>query len=217
VTAEHGLAEQMTALRRGDEQAFRDLVGTHQSSLLRLAQTYAPSRAVAEEIVQETWLAVLGGLDGFEGRASLRTWMARILVNIAQRRSGREARSTPLSSLARDGDDGAGPVVDPSRFQAEGQYAGHWASFPHDWSGVPERALLSQEIRVVTRAAIERLTPAQRTVITLRDLEGWTAPEVSDLLGITDANQRVLLHRARSRVRQALEEYLDPNRQEQDL
>ena len=102
VTAEPGVADQLAALRRGDEQAFRDLVAAHQSSLLRLAMTYAPSRAVAEEVVQETWLAVLGGLDGFEGRASLRTWMARILVDIAQRRSGREARSAPFSSLARD-------------------------------------------------------------------------------------------------------------------
>jgi RNA polymerase sigma-70 factor (ECF subfamily) len=201
VTAE---PDQLAALRRGDEQAFRDLVGAHQSSLFRLAMTYAPSRAVAEEIVQETWLAVLVGLDGFEGRASLRTWMARILVNIAQRRSGREARSAPFSSVARSDE----PAVDPSRFQSDGPYAGHWTSFPDDWSGVPERVLLSAEIRGVTRAAIERLSPAQRTVITLRDLEGWTAQEVSDLLGITDANHRVLLHRARAKIRQALEDYL---------
>jgi RNA polymerase sigma-70 factor (ECF subfamily) len=202
VTAE---PDQLAALRRGDEQAFRDLVGAHQSSLLRLAMTYAPSRAVAEEIVQETWLAVLGGLDGFEGRASLRTWMARILVNIAQRRSGREARSAPFSSVARSDDE---PAVDPSRFQSDGPYAGHWTSFPDDWSGVPEHVLLSDEIRAVTRTAIARLSPAQRTVITLRDLEGWDAQEVSDLLGITDANHRVLLHRARAKIRQALEDYL---------
>ena len=206
MTAEPGVADQLAALRRGDEQAFRDLVAAHQSSLLRLAMTYAPSRAVAEEVVQETWLAVLGGLDGFEGRASLRTWMARILVNIAQRRSGREARSAPFSSLARD--DAAEPAVDPSRFQSDGPYAGHWTSFPDDWSGIPERALLSAEIRAVTRAAVAHLSPAQRTVITLRDLEGWDAQDVTDLLGITDANHRVLLHRARAKVRQALEEYL---------
>ncbi len=206
MTAEPGVADQLAALRRGDEQAFRDLVAAHQSSLLRLAMTYAPSRAVAEEVVQETWLAVLGGLDGFEGRASLRTWIARILVNIAQRRSGREARSAPFSSLARD--DAAEPAVDPSRFQSDGPYAGHWTSFPDDWSGIPERALLSEEIRAVTRAAVARLSPAQRTVITLRDLEGWDAQDVTDLLGITDANHRVLLHRARAKVRQALEDYL---------
>src|SRR6266487_6624480 len=149
VTAE---PDQLAALRRGDEQAFRDLVGAHQSSLLRLAMSYAPSRAVAEEIVQETWLAVLDGLDGFEGRASLRTWVARILVNIAQRRSGREARSAPFSSLVRDDGDAAEPAVDPSRFLADGPYAGHWASFPDDWSGVPERALLSQDVRALTTA-----------------------------------------------------------------
>jgi RNA polymerase sigma-70 factor (ECF subfamily) len=204
--------EPLAALRRGDEQAFRDLVGAHQSALLRLALIYAPSRAVAEEIVQETWLAVLGGLDGFEGRASLRTWISRILVNIARRRSGKEARSVPFSALpAHDGhDDGdaAEPAVDPSRFLADGPYAGHWASFPDDWSGVPERVLLSQETRTVTQTAIGRLSAAQRTVITLRDVEGWTAQEVSDLMGVTEVNQRVLLHRARGKVRQALEDYL---------
>jgi RNA polymerase sigma-70 factor (ECF subfamily) len=205
----------LAALRRGDEQAFRDLIGAHQSALLRLALIYAPSRAVAEEIVQETWLAVLGGLDGFEGRASLRTWISRILVNIARRRSGREARSVPFSALPargdhddHDGGDAGEPAVDPSRFLAEGPYAGHWASFPDDWSGVPERALLSRETRTVTQATIAQLSAAQRTVITLRDLDGWTAQEVSDLMGVTEGNQRVLLHRARSKVRQALEDYL---------
>jgi RNA polymerase sigma-70 factor (ECF subfamily) len=205
--------EPLAALRRGDEQAFRDLVGAHQSALLRLALVYAPSRAVAEEIVQETWLAVLGGLDGFQGRASLRTWISRILVNIARRRSGKEARSVPFSALpAHDGHvegDAGEPAVDPSRFLAEGPYAGHWASFPDDWSGVPERALLSGETSAVAQEAIARLSSAQRTVITLRDLEGWTAQEVSDLMGVTEGNQRVLLHRARGKVRQALEDYLD--------
>jgi len=214
VTAEQRAAEVLAALRRGDEQAFRDLVGTHQSALLRLALLYAPSRAVAEEVVQETWLAVLDGLDGFQGRASLRTWMARILVNIARRRAGREARSVPFSSLpARDDRGGAEePAVDPSRFLAEGPYAGHWASFPDDWADLPEHALLSQETRTVTQAAIGRLSPAQRAVITLRDLEDWSAAEVSELLGLTDGHQRVLLHRARAKVRQALEQYLDRRR-----
>ncbi len=200
--------DRLAALRRGDEAAFRDLVGAHQSALLRLALMYAPSHAVAEEIVQETWLAVLHGLDGFEGRASLRTWIARILVNIAQRRSGREARSTPLSSLARAESEGAEPAVDPSRFLADGPYAGHWASFPDDWSGVPEQVLLSQEVLAVARAAIAQLRPAQRAVITLRDLEGWPPQDVADLLGISEANHRVLLHRARAKVRHALEDYL---------
>jgi RNA polymerase sigma-70 factor, ECF subfamily len=210
VTAEQPApGTQLAALRRGDEQAFRDLVGAHQSALLRLARIYAPSRAVAEEIVQETWLAVLGGLDGFEGRSSLRTWISRILVNVARRRSGREARSVPFSSLGgRDEGGPDEPAVDPSRFLKEGPYAGHWASFPDDWSHLPEETLLSRETRAVALAAIARLAPAQRAVITLRDLEGWTAAEVSDLLEVGDGNQRVLLHRARSKVRQALEDYL---------
>lgn len=198
----------LDALRRGDEQAFRDLVRRHQPTLLRLARMYAPSQAVAEEIVQETWLAVLRGLDGFEGRAALQTWMARILVNIARRRSGREARSTPLSALARAEGDAIDPAVDPGRFLTGGRYAGHWASFPDDWSGVPEHVLLSREAYAVAQAAIERLGPAQRMVITLRDLQGWPPEDVCAALEITDANHRVLLHRARAKVRQALEDYL---------
>src|SRR5262249_16577934 len=201
-------AKLLAALRRGDEQAFRDLVQRHQPMLLRLAGMYAPNHAVAEEIVQETWLAVLRGLDGFEGRAALHTWMARILVNIARRRSGREARSTPLSSLARAETDGIEPAVDPDRFMTTGRYAGHWASFPEDWSGVPENVLLSREVHAVARAAITQLSPAQRMVITLRDLQGWPPQDVSDALEISEANHRVLLHRARSKVRQALEDYL---------
>jgi RNA polymerase sigma-70 factor, ECF subfamily len=211
VTAGQPAAEtqQLAALRRGDEQAFRELVQAHQSALLRLARIYAPSRAVAEEIVQETWLAVLRGLDGFEGRSSLRTWISRILVNVARRRSGREARSVPFSSLGGPGEGGADePAVDPSRFLKEGRYAGHWASFPDDWSRLPEETLLSRETRTVALAAIAGLAPAQRAVITLRDMEGWSAAEVSDLMEVSDGNQRVLLHRARSRVRQALEDYL---------
>ena len=205
MNAEH---QQLAALRRGDEQAFRDLVGANQSMLLRLALQYAPSRAVAEEIVQETWLAVLRGIDGFEGRAALRTWIARILVNTAQRRSGREARSVPFSSVTSGAGD-AEPTVDPARFLADGPYAGHWASFPSSWSEVPESALLSGETRDVVRAAVAQLSPAQHAVITLRDMEGWTAAEVAALLGVSDTNQRVLLHRARAKVRQALEDYLD--------
>ena len=196
----------LRSLRDGDEQAFRELVREHESLLLRLALVYAPSRAVAEEIVQETWIAVLRGLDGYEGRASLRTWISRILVNVARRRSGREGRSIPFSSLAPEGDDE--PSVDPLRFLADGPYAGHWRSFPSDWSAVPEERLLSREVRAVIDGAIARLTAAQREVITLRDIEGWSAAETSELLGITDGHQRVLLHRARTKVRDALERYL---------
>jgi RNA polymerase sigma-70 factor (ECF subfamily) len=209
---DHQIDEPLAALRRGDEQAFRALVCAHQSALLRLALLYAPSRAVAEEIVQETWLAVLGGLDGFQGRASLRTWISRILVNIARRRSGKEARSVPFSAIPahdhRNDGQGAEPAVDPSRFLADGPYAGHWSSFPDDWSGVPEHALLGREARTVTQTAIAQLSTPQQTVIVLRDIEGWTGREVSELMGVTEGHQRVLLHRARSKIRQALEDYL---------
>jgi RNA polymerase sigma-70 factor (ECF subfamily) len=200
-------AAQLQALRAGDERAFRALVREHESLLLRLALLYAPSRAVAEEVVQETWVAVLGGLDGFEGRASLKTWISRILMNVARRRSGREGRSIPFSSLAPDEDDG--PSVDPDRFFAAGPYAGHWLSFPANWSELPEERVLAKEVRAVVGGVIDGLPPAQREVITLRDLEGWHAAEACELLGIADGHQRVLLHRARTKVRDALERYFD--------
>ena len=197
-------ADQLAALRAGDERAFRALVDEHEPLLLRLALMYAPSRAVAEEVVQETWLAVLNGLDGFQGRASLRTWMSSILINQARRRGGREARSLPFSSLA-DGDDA--PAVDPDRFLDGGDWPGHWRANPSDWSGQPEERLLGKEVRAVVDRELARLSPPQREVVTLRDVEGWPAEEVGALLEITPGNQRVLLHRGRSRVRAALERY----------
>jgi RNA polymerase sigma-70 factor (ECF subfamily) len=198
---------QLQALRAGDERAFRELVREHESLLLRLALLYAPSRAVAEEVVQETWVAVLRGLDGFEGRASLKTWISRILINVARRRSGREGRSIPFSSLAPD--EGDGPSVDPDRFFAAGPYAGHWLTFPANWSELPEERVLANEVRALVGRVIDGLPPAQREVITLRDLEGWDAAEACELLGIADGHQRVLLHRARTKVRDALERYFD--------
>jgi RNA polymerase sigma-70 factor (ECF subfamily) len=194
---------QLQALRAGDERAFRELVREHESLLLRLALLYAPSRAVAEEVVQETWVAVLRGLDGFQGRSSLKTWISRILINVARRRAGRAGRSIPFSSLPHDERDGD-PSVDPDRFFAAGPYAGHWLSFPTDWSTLPEERFLAKEVRAIVDATIAGLAPAQREVITLRDLEGWSATEASELLGITDGHQRVLLHRARAKVRDAL-------------
>jgi RNA polymerase sigma-70 factor, ECF subfamily len=193
------------ALRRGDELAFRQLVNGYHSTLFRLAMIYSPSRAVAEETVQETWLAVLRGLDGYAGRASLRTWICRILVNIARRRAGRETRSLPFSVL----DDGFTAVA-PEQFLDSGPFTGHWKAFRDDWSRLPEDRMLSQELRDVVGTAISTLPATQREVITLRDVEGWSSTEVSDLLGIEEGNQRVLLHRARSRVRQALDDYLAP-------
>jgi RNA polymerase sigma-70 factor (ECF subfamily) len=192
-------------LRAGDEAAFRELVAEHGSALMRLALIYSPSRAVAEEVVQETWIAVLRAIDGFEGRASLRTWISRILVNAARRRAGLEGRSVPFSTL---GDDGAEPAVDPARFQRDGPRAGHWLARPADPSVLPEERLLGAEVRERVQEAITRLRSPQREVFVLRDVEGWPAPEVSELLQITAGNQRVLLHRARAKVRQALEELL---------
>ena len=197
----------LAALRAGDEAAFRTLVEEHGSALLRLAIMYSPSRAVAEEVVQETWIAVLRSIDGFEGRSSLRTWMSRILINAARRRAGLEARSLPFSALAAD--DESEPAVDPSYFQREGPFAGHWASFPVDPSVLPEDRLMAAEVRERVERAISELRSPQREVFVLRDVEGWSTPEVSDLLEITPGNQRVLLHRARNKVRRALEDLLD--------
>jgi RNA polymerase sigma-70 factor, ECF subfamily len=191
-------------LRAGDEAAFRELVAEHGSALMRLALIYSPSRAVAEEVVQETWIAVLRAIDGFEGRASLRTWISRILVNAARSRAGLEGRSVPFSALG----DGAEPAVDPARFQRDGPRAGHWLARPADPSVLPEERLLGAEVRDHVREAITRLRSPQREVFVLRDVEGWPASEVCDLLEITAGNQRVLLHRARAKVRQALEELL---------
>jgi RNA polymerase sigma-70 factor (ECF subfamily) len=197
----------LAALRAGDEAAFRDLVAAHSSTLMRLALVYCPSRAVAEEAVQETWIAVLRSIDGFEGRSSLRTWICRILVNTARRRAGSEARSLPFSALG-DEDEDAEPAVDPARFQADGPYAGHWISFPLNPSSLPEQRLLGAELRACIQDAIGALRSLQREVFVLRDVEGWPGEDVCELLQITPANQRVLLHRARAKVRQSLEDLL---------
>jgi RNA polymerase sigma-70 factor, ECF subfamily len=198
----------LQALRRGDEVAYRTLVRDCHSTMFRLALMYSPSRAIAEETVQETWIAVLRGLDTYAGRASLRTWICRILVRIAQRRAGIEARSMPFSAL--DDDSGDFAAVEPDRFVHSGPRTGKWVAVPDDWSRIPEDELLSAELQQVVSSAIAQLPPAQREVITLRDMEGWSTAEVSDLLDIQDGHQRVLLHRARSRVRSALERYLAP-------
>ena len=203
--------ELLARLRDGDEAAFAELVGRLYGPMLRLAMVHVDNRAVAEEVVQDAWVGVLRQLDRFEGRSSLRTWVLRIVGNRARTRAVRERRSTPFSSL--DGLGGPGhPAVEPERFLPEGgQWAGHWASPPRSWDGVPEDRLLSRETRAEVERAVEVLPPAQRAVITLRDVEGLTAAETCQLLGLTEGNQRVLLHRARSRVRRSLEEYLDEN------
>ena len=197
------------ALREGDEAAFTVLVEQWHPSMVRLALLYVNGRAAAEEVAQETWLAVLQGIGRFEGRSSLKTWVFHILANRAKTRGVRDGRVAPFSSLANLDDDGDEPAVDLDRFlPPDHQWAGHWAAPPKSWAALPEEALLGGEIRARVQAAIDLLPPNQKAIITLRDVEGWTAEEVSTTLSITDGNQRVLLHRARSRVRATLEQYL---------
>jgi RNA polymerase sigma-70 factor, ECF subfamily len=194
-------------LRAGDEAAFRELLRRYGPSMLRVAMMYVSTRAVAEEVVQEAWLGVFKGLDRFEGRSSLKTWIFRILTNTAKTRGEREGRSVPFSSLAGDEHD---EPVDADRFLGpDHRWAGHWSSAPRSPREVPEERLLAGEARERIVAAIEALPENQRAVITLRDVDGFDAGEACDILGISEVNQRVLLHRARAKVRGALEEYLD--------
>jgi RNA polymerase sigma-70 factor (ECF subfamily) len=203
--AEENEEELIAALRAGDEAAFAALVDRYHASLVRLALMYVRERSVAEEVAQETWLAVLNGIDRFEGRSSLKTWLFRILTNRAKTRGERERRSVPFSSVG-DPDE---PAVDPDRFRPEGeQYAGGWKELPQPWEGDPEERLLAGEARALILHTIEQLPPNQRAVITLRDIEGFDAEDVRNVLDVSDTNQRVLLHRARSKVRRALEQYL---------
>jgi RNA polymerase sigma-70 factor, ECF subfamily len=196
----------LAALRRGDEQAFAHLIDSYSPALLRLAKTYVRTSDVAEEVVQEAWLSVIRGLDRFEKRSSLKSWLFAILRNTAISRGERERRTIPMSSLALEDDDG--PLLDPDRFLPADhpRYPGHWALGPTAWP-VPEEGLLASETRQVIAAAIRELPTTQRTVIALRDVEGWSPAEVCDALELSEVNQRVLLHRARTRVRAALEHY----------
>jgi len=194
-------------LRAGDEAAFASLVERHTGTMLAVAQTCVGTHAVAEEVVQDAWIGVLQGLDRFEGRSSLKTWITRIVLNIARTRGARDARSVPFSSLTPEGD---ATVVSPERFRQPGSaFAGHWTQYPHPWEPLPEEELLGNETIDVAVRAIGQLPAAQRTVITLRDIEGWTTREVCEALDISEGNERVLLHRARSRVRSVLERHFD--------
>jgi RNA polymerase sigma-70 factor (ECF subfamily) len=200
-------AELIAKLRAGDERAFEALVNRHYGTMLAVAQTYVGTRAIAEEVVQEAWVGVLKGLAGFEGRSSLATWILRIVANIAMTRGGRERRSIPYSSLAAPGDERS---VDPDRFRGPADaFPGHWRAYPADWHRLPEEALLQQETLRVALEAIAELPPAQRVAITMRDVQGCAAEEVCAVLGVSEGNQRVLLHRARSQVRAALERHFD--------
>jgi RNA polymerase sigma-70 factor (ECF subfamily) len=199
-------AELLDGLRRRDEGAFAALVRMYHASLVRVARIYVSTMGAAEEVAQETWLAVLNGIDRFEGRSSLRTWIFRILTNIAKTRAQRDGRTLPFSALQ---DPGRVPeaAVDADRFldPEHPRWPGHWASPPVGW---PEERLLAAETMEVLERAIEALPASQRAVLTLRDVEGWSSEEVRNALEISETNQRVLLHRARSKVRRALESYL---------
>jgi RNA polymerase sigma-70 factor, ECF subfamily len=201
----------VAALRAGDEAAFARLVEGYGPTLLRLALAHVSSRAVAEEVVQETWLAVLRGIDRFEGRSSLRTWITSILLNMARRRGERERRTLPISFLRRRREEGRSePAVDPDRFQGRtGERPGWWAVPPDRWEE-PDESLSRADARAVMLEAISRLPARQREVITLRDLSGFSAEEACNALGVNETNQRVLLHRARAKVRAALEEHFRP-------
>jgi RNA polymerase sigma-70 factor, ECF subfamily len=199
--------ELLARLRAGDEQAFEALVARHYGTMMAVAQTYVKSRAVAEEVVQEAWLGVLQSLDRFEGRSSLKTWIFAILVNKAKTLGRREARSVPFASLAPGRDE---PAVEPERFRGpQDAFPGHWRAYPGDWGAAPEVVLEDRETLGVALRAIAALPLAQQTVIRMRDVEGYSSDEVCAALEVSVANQRVLLHRARSRVRAALEAHLD--------
>ena len=197
----------LAALRAGDERAFRELFARSYPMMKRVARTYVASEAVAEEIVQETWIAIVTGIDRFEGRSALGTWIFSILTNQAKSHGARERRAVPFSCAAQS--EAEGPVVDPDRFQKnDDAWPGHWATPPRPWQK-PERRLLSLEARDRLKAALAELPDRQRLIVGLRDVEGHSAEEVCDLLNLSQENQRVLLHRGRSRLRAILEEYLD--------
>lgn len=199
--------ELVRRLRAGDALAFEMLVDRYHAGLLRVARTYVRTREAAEDVVQDTFLGIVKGIETFEGRSSVKTWMFRILVNRAQTRGARDGRSTPFSSLSDDGS----PTVDPDRFEKSGRWAGTWTTPPsHDT--MPEAQSLADELGSRLRAAIDALPDAQRAVIELRDVQGLPSIEVCELLDLSEVNQRVLLHRARARVRTLLEDYVTDER-----
>jgi RNA polymerase sigma-70 factor, ECF subfamily len=210
-----GDRELVEGLRRGDEATFARLTDELSGPLMRLALVHVPSRAVAEEVVQDTWVGVIRGIDRFEGRSSLRTWIFQILLNNARTRGQRERRTLPFSSLRRRDPEGRDePAVDADRFQGRrGEYPGHWARPPAEWDS-PEERLAGEAARGVMLTAISKLPERQREVLALRDIQGYTAEEACNALRLTETNQRVLLHRARSRVRAALERHFDSERGE---
>ena len=197
----------ISALRAGDDSAFMQLVDAYHAKMVRLARSFVGDAMVAEEVAQEAWLGVLRGVQRFEGRSSLQTWIFTILTNCARTHARREQRTLPFSDVfALEEDDE--PTVDPGRFQQEGRWRGHWHDGPSSWREIPENRILAQETLDLVRTAIDALPPNQRTVILLRDVDGVEAADVCNILQISESNQRVLLHRARAKVQAALARYL---------
>ena len=207
-TDEQGQAPDTAAPRPQPRLTFAELYESCFAFVWRTARRLGTPEANLDDVVQEIFMVAYRRQDEFEGRSSVKTWLFRILINRARTRGVRERRTVPDSSLA--GEDGGGPVVEPERFRSsEHRWAGHWAAPPRRWDGIPEDRLLAAETKTVVDAAIEALPPAPREVITLRDVQGLSSGEVCDLLDLTEGNQRVLLHRARAKVRASLERYLD--------
>lgn len=199
--------DELAALRRGDPSAFTSLVRRMHPSMVRVACCFVSSRESGEEVAQDTWVAVLEELDRFEGRSSLRTWIFRILTNLAKTRGMREKRITPFSALDVQ-HESADPTVPPESFFGSGhRWAGHWSTPVRSWD-VPEERLLSAELGSVIRRALDQLPPAQRAVVVLRDCQSFSSREVRELLDLSESNERVLLHRGRQRVRTAIGEYV---------
>jgi RNA polymerase sigma-70 factor, ECF subfamily len=206
VTVVTGEAQLIDALRAGDERAFAALVDQHTPAMLRVARGYVPSREIAEEVVQEAWIAMLKGIGRFEGRSSLRTWLFAVMINIAKARGVRERRDADAAIAAF-----TGGTVDPARFRGrDDPWPGHWRqdAVPAAFPDTPEGSLLGGELVDVAKRGLDGLPERQRTVVTLRDMLGFDSAEVCELLGISAANQRVLLHRGRAAVRTVLEDYL---------
>ncbi len=201
-------AARLAALQAGDAAAFEALVAEQHAGLLRLARLFLTDERLAEEAVQETWLAAVRGLERFEGRSSLKTWLVSILMNRARTIGKREARYLTIDFESEDFDDG--PTVEPTRFYGrEEEWDGYWREYPAAWPNQPEAEALSGELLALIEASIRRLPARQRAVILLRDMQHWGAEEVCNALDVSETNQRVLLHRARAAVRQALESYFE--------
>jgi RNA polymerase sigma-70 factor (ECF subfamily) len=199
----------LEALRAGDERAFVTLVERYHPGMIRLAQQYVRDRSAAEGVAQEAWLQILEGLERFEARSSLKTWIFGVVLNCARARARRDRRTVPFSVIAPTANDPFEPTVEPSRFRGSGdQYPGGWVSFPPSWGDAPDQRLLVTEARQYLQSAIDSLPPNQRVVVVLRDVQGLTAEQACSVLQLSAANQRVLLHRGRSRVRRAIEHYL---------